>query len=327
MIDFALTLRDLYLAQARIAPLVRKTPLVSSPALAKLSGSEITLKLENLQETGSFKPRGAANKILSLNPEVRERGIITVSSGNHGRAVAYVAHRLGLRALVFLADNVPANKLNAIQKLGAEVIVQGKTYEEASEEAYRLMAKEGLEMIHPYNDPAVIAGQGTIGLELLDEFPALDTVIVPLSGGGLLGGVASALKSADPGIHVVGVSMERGPAMVESLRAGRVVEIEEEPTLADALAGNIHPCDYTFPLVQKTIDETVLVSEEEIASAMNFALEEHHLVVEGGGAVALAALISGKVKHLGKHVAVVVSGGNVDMSVLLKVAREHPNGR
>jgi len=327
MIDFALTLRDLYLAQARIAPLVRKTPLVSSPALAKLSGSEITLKLENLQETGSFKPRGAANKILSLNPEVRERGIITVSSGNHGRAVAYVAHRLGLRALVFLADNVPANKLNAIQKLGAEVIVQGKTYEEASEEAYRLMAKEGLEMIHPYNDPAVIAGQGTIGLELLDEFPALDTVIVPLSGGGLLGGIAFALKSADPGIHVVGVSMERGPAMVESLRAGRVVEIVEEPTLADALAGNIHPCDYTFPLVQKTIDETVLVSEEEIASAMNFALEEHHLVVEGGGAVALAALISGKVKHLGKHVAVVVSGGNVDMSVLLKVAREHPSGR
>jgi len=327
MIDFALTLRDLYLAQARIAPLVRKIPLVSSPALAKLSGSEITLKLENLQETGSFKPRGAANKILSLNPEVRERGIITVSSGNHGRAVAYVAHRLGLRALVFLADNVPANKLNAIQKLGAEVIVQGKTYEEASEEAYRLMAKEGLEMIHPYNDPAVIAGQGTIGLELLDEFPALDTVIVPLSGGGLLGGIAFALKSADPGIHVVGVSMERGPAMVESLRAGRVVEIVEEPTLADALAGNIHPCDYTFPLVQKTIDETVLVSEEEIASAMNFALEEHHLVVEGGGAVALAALISGKVKHLGKHVAVVVSGGNVDMSVLLKVAREHPSGR
>jgi len=327
MIDFALTLRDLYLAQARIAPLVRKTPLVSSPALAKLSGSEITLKLENLQETGSFKPRGAANKILSLNPEVRERGIITVSSGNHGRAVAYVAHRLGLRALVFLADNVPANKLNAIQKLGAEVIVQGKTYEEASEEAYRLMAKEGLEMIHPYNDPAVIAGQGTIGLELLDEFPALDTVIVPLSGGGLLGGIAFALKSADPGIHVVGVSMERGPAMVESLRAGRVVEIVEEPTLADALAGNIHPCDYTFPLVQKTIDATVLVSEEEIASAMNFALEEHHLVVEGGGAVALAALISGKVKHLGKHVAVVVSGGNVDMSVLLKVAREHPSGR
>jgi len=327
MIDFALTLRDLYLAQARIAPLVRKIPLVSSPALAKLSGSEITLKLENLQETGSFKPRGAANKILSLNPEVRERGIITVSSGNHGRAVAYVAHRLGLRALVFLADNVPANKLNAIQKLGAEVIVQGKTYEEASEEAYRLMAKEGLEMIHPYNDPAVIAGQGTIGLELLDEFPALDTVIVPLSGGGLLGGIAFALKSADPGIHVVGVSMERSPAMVESLRAGRVVEIVEEPTLADALAGNIHPCDYTFPLVQKTIDATVLVSEEEIASAMNFALEEHHLVVEGGGAVALAALISGKVKHLGKHVAVVVSGGNVDMSVLLKVAREHPSGR
>jgi len=327
MIDFVLTLRDLYVAQARIAPLVRKTPLVSSPALAKLSRSEITLKLENLQETGSFKPRGAANKLLSLNPEARKRGVITVSSGNHGRAVAYVAHRLGLRALVFLAGNVPANKRDAIQKLGAQVIVRGRTYEEASKEAYRLVEKEGLEMIHPYNDPVVIAGQGTIGLELLEEFSYLDTVVIPLSGGGLLGGIALALKSADPGIHVVGVSMEQGPAMVESLRAGRVVEVEETPSLADALAGNIHPCDYTFPLVQKTIDETVLVSEEEIASAMNFALEEHHLVVEGGGAVGLAALISGKVKNLGKHVAVVISGGNVDMSVLLEVAREHPNGR
>jgi len=327
MTDIDLTMRDIYSARARIAPIARKTPLVSSPALAELTGSEITLKLESLQETGSFKPRGAANKLLSLDPGTRQRGVITVSSGNHGRALAYVAHRLGLRAVVCLADTVPANKRDAIQKLGAEVVVRGSTYDEASKEAYRLVEKEGLEMIHPYNDPVVIAGQGTIGLELLEEFSALDTVIVPLSGGGLLGGIAFTLKSADPGIHVVGVSMERGPAMVESLRAGRVVKVVEEPTLAHALAGDIHPCDYTFPLVRKTIDETVLVSEEEIAAAMTFALEQHHLVVEGAGAVGIAALMSGKVKHLGEHVAVVISGANVDMALLLRVAREHLDGR
>ena len=323
MTDICLTMRDIYSARARIAPIARKTPLVSSPVLAELTGREITLKLENLQETGSFKLRGATNKVMSLDPEVRQRGVVAVSSGNHGRGVAYVARRLGLRAVVFLADTVPANKQEAIQNLGAEVVVRGSTYEEASKEAHRLVEKEGMEMIHPYNDPLVIAGQGTVGLELLEEFPDLDTVVIPLSGGGLLGGTAFALKSADPGIHVVGVSMEKGAAMVESLRAGRVVEIVEEPTLAHALAGDIYPCNYTFPLVQKTIDETVLVSEEEIAAAMAFALEKHHLVVEGGGAVGIAALMSGKVKHLGKHVAVVISGGNVDMSVLLRIAREH----
>jgi threonine dehydratase len=181
-------------------------------------------------------------------------------------------------------------------------------------------------MIHPFDDPFVIAGQGTIGLELLADLAEIDTVVVPLSGGGLLAGIALALKSADAGIRVVGVSMERGPAMFESLRAGRVVDIVEEPTLADALAGGIAPNIYTFKMIQKYVDDTVLVSEKEIASAMAFALERHHLVVEGGGAVGIAALLSGKVAHLGQHIAVVVSGGNVDLPLLLKVAREHLRG-
>jgi len=323
MAGIDLTMRDIYSARARIAPIVRKTPLVTSPELSELTGSEVALKLENLQETGSFKPRGAANKVLSLEPEARQRGVITVSSGNHGRALAYVAQRLGLRAVVCLSEKVPANKRDATRKLGAEVVVKGSTYEEANEEAYRRVEKEGLEMIHPYDDPVVIAGQGTIGLELLEEFPDLDTVVIPLSGGGLLGGIAFALKSADPKIHVVGVMMERGPAMVESLRAGRIVDIVEEPTLADALAGNLPPNQYTFELVQKTVDEAVLVSEEEIAAAMAFALERHHLVVEGSGAVGIAALMSGKIQHLGKHVAVVISGANVDMPLLLRVVQDH----
>jgi threonine dehydratase len=323
MTDIDLTMRDIYLARSRIAPIAHKTPLVLSPPLSELTGSEITLKLENLQETGSFKPRGASNKLLSLDPKTQQRGIIAVSSGNHGRALAYVAHRLGLRAVVCLAETVPANKRDAIQKLGAEIVLKGSTYEEANEEAFRLFEKERLEMIHPYDDPIVIAGQGTIGLELLEEIPDLDTVVIPLSGGGLLGGIAFVLKSTDPGIHVVGAMMERGPAMVESLRAGRIVDIVEEPTLADALAGGLPPNQYSFELVQKTIDETVLVSEEEIAAAMVFALERHRLVVEGGGAVGIAALMAGKVQHLGKHVAVVISGGNIDMSLLLRVVQGH----
>jgi threonine dehydratase len=322
-----LTMRDIYSARARIAPIARRTPLVSSLALAELTGSEVRLKLESLQETGSFKLRGAANKLLCRDPAARQRGVVTVSSGNHGRALAYVANRLGLRAVVCLSDAVPANKRDAIQKLGAEVVVWGSTYDEATEEAYRLQEREGLELVHPFDDPLIIAGQGTIGLELLDEFPDLDTVVVPLSGGGLLGGIAFALKSADPGIYVVGVSMERGPAMVESLRAGRVVDIVEEPTLADALAGGIRPNRYTFELIRQTVDETVLVSEEEIAAAMVFALERHHLVVEGGGAVGIAALLSGKIERLGERVAVVISGANVDLPLLLRVAQDHLDGR
>ncbi len=323
MTDIELTMRDIYLARARIATIAHKTPLISSPALSELTGNEITLKLECLQETGSFKPRGAANKILSLEPGAQQRGVVTMSSGNHGRALAYVARRLGLRAVVCLYETVPANKRDATRKLRAEVVVKGSTYEEAMEEAYRLVEKDGLEMIHPYDDPIVIAGQGTIGLELLEEFPDLDTVVVPLSGGGLLGGIAFTLKSVDPKIHVVGVMMEHGPAMVESLRAGRLVEIVEEPILADALAGGIIPNKYTFELLQKTIDETVLVSEQEIAAAMAFALEHHHLVVEGSGAVGIAALMSRKLQHLGKRVAVVISGANVDMAILMRVVQDH----
>jgi threonine dehydratase len=319
----SVTLRDVYLARQRIESIARRTPLIPSPWLSECVGSAVSLKLESLQETGSFKIRGAANKLLNLAPDERQRGTITVSSGNHGRALAYVARQLGIHAVVCLSEAVPQGKREAIQKLGAETIVHGRTYDEANEHASRLQEERGLVMIHPFDDPYVIAGQGTIGLELLEDHPQIDTVIVPLSGGGLLGGIALALKSAGAGIRVVGVSMARGPAMVESLRAGKVVDIVEEPTLADALAGGIAPNVYTFDIVQTYVDDTVLVSEEEIARAMAFALERHHLVVEGGGAVGIAALLSGKVARLGQHVAVVLSGSNVDLPLLLHIAGDH----
>jgi threonine dehydratase len=282
----------------------------------------VKLKPENLQVTGSFKIRGAANKTLSLLQPEKQRGIITVSSGNHGRAISHVARELGLKAVVCLPETVPQNKREAIAALGAETVVYGQDADQAMIHADRLAAERGLTMVHPFDDPHVIAGQGTIGLELLEDWPQLDTVVVPLSGGGLLAGIALALKMANPAIRTIGVSQERGPAMVDSLRAGKIVEIVEEPTLADALAGGLNKDNRcTFPLIQRYVDETVLVTEAEIASAMAFAFHRHHLVVEGGGAVGLAALLHGKLPKTGPHVAVVVSGGNVDTAKLMKIAQ------
>jgi len=317
-------LSDIYEAHRGIASLVGRTPLVEAPWLSQLTGAQVFIKLENLQITGSFKIRGATNKLLSLPQAARERGVITVSSGNHGRAVSHIAGKLGIPVVVCLSDAVPANKREAIGELGAEVVVFGRTYDEAAEGAARLQEERGLTMIHPFDDPSVIAGQGTIGLELLEDFPEIDTLIAPLSGGGLLSGIALALKSTDPAIHVIGVSMERGPAMVESLRAGKVVDIVEEPTLADALAGGIGPENqYTFDIIQTHMDDAILVSEEEIAGAMAFALHEHHLVVEGGGAVGIAALLYEKVERFGQNIAIVISGGNVDLQVLMNIARDY----
>lgn len=322
--DFGLTvglhLREIYVAKKRINGIARRTPLVSSSVLSKLTESKVTLKAENLQITGSFKLRGATNKILSLSEAERRRGVLAVSTGNHGRAVSYVAREVGIPALVCVSEAVPENKLQAMRDLGAEIVVAGKGYDEAEEEAARIGAERGLTMVHPFDDPMVIAGQGTIGVELLEEFPEIDTAIVPLSGGGLVSGIAIALKSANENIRVIGVSMERGPAMVESLKAGKPVEVIEEPTLADALAGGIGMENrYSFELVRQLVAETILVSEEEIARGMAFALKEEHLVLEGGGAVGIAALLHGKVQGLGKNVVIVVSGGNVSADRLARI--------
>jgi len=319
-----LTLRDVYLARQRIGSLARRTPVIEAPILSERANTKVVHKLENLQTTGSFKIRGATNKLLSLSEEQRKRGVMTVSSGNHGRAVSHVASRLGIHATICLPDTVPENKREAIRRSGAELVMAGATYAEASDAAVSLKEERGLTMIHPFDDPFVIAGQGTIGLELLEDFPGIDTVLVPLSGGGLMGGIAFVLKSADPTLRTIGITMERAPAMVESLRAGKVVDVVEEPTLADALAGGLGAENlYTFDMIREYVDDTVLVSEEEIAAAMAFALEEYHLVVEGGAAVGIAALLADKVRELGKNVAVVISGSNVDIPILLEAAKNH----
>lgn len=324
MCSFGMTARDVYIARRRIEGIAVRTPTLGAEALSATTGTRVFLKLENTQVTGSFKIRGAANMLGAMSAEERARGVITVSSGNHGRAVAHVAREMGIRAVVCMSTHVPPNKVESIRRKGAEVVLHGASYDEAERRASELQREEGLTMIPPFDDPLIIAGQGTIALELLEDLPGLDTVLVPLSGGGLLSGIALVLKAADPSIRTVGVSMERAPVMVHSLRAGHPVTVKEEPTLADALVGGIGlENKHTFSMIQAYVDETVLVSEEEIEKAMAFALDHHHLVVEGGGAVALAALLFDRVRGLGKQVAVVISGGNVEIPSLMKIARRH----
>lgn len=316
------TARDIYAARLRIAPVARRTPLIASPLLSEHVGASAHLKLESLQETGSFKIRGAANKLLSLTAGEKGRGVISFSTGNHGRAVAYVAKQLDVNAVVCVSKRVPIYRVDAVKGLGAEVVVCGESQDEAMEQAFRMQEERGLTMINAFDDPFIIAGQGTIGLELLEDLPEVDTVVVPLSGGGLISGIALALKSADPEIRVIGVSMARAPVMYHSLRAGKPIEMEEEDSIADALAGGIGLDNrYTFRMVQAYVDDMILVSEEEIAKAMAFALERHHLLVEGAGAVGIAALLCGRVGEVGRNVVVVVSGSNVDLPMLFQIVR------
>ena len=291
--------------------MVMVTPLIDSPVLSATAGVPVSLKAECLQETGSFKVRGAANALLALSPQRRESGVVAVSSGNHGRAVAYVAKALGIRATICLSARVPAFKVEAIVALGARVVVGGPDQFDAETAARRLVAGEGLTFIHPFDDPTVIAGQGTIGLEVLDERPDTRALVVPLSGGGLISGIAAAVRGGDRTIDVFGVSQDRGPAMYDSLRAGRVVPVVEVDTLADALAGGLGEENrHTFEMCRSLLTDTVLVGERAIAEAMRLLHGEHGLRVEGGGAVGVAAVLSGVLSVAGPTV-IVLSGGNV----------------
>lgn len=318
--DHRITLRDLYLARARIGPWIRRTPLVVSTSLSGLGRARISLKLETAQDTGAFKLRGATNFVRASEDAVRARGVVTVSTGNHGRAVAHAARCVGARAVVCMSELVPANKREAIEALGAETRIVGHSQDEAEVDAQRLVTEGGLALVHPFDDPLVIAGQGTIGIEILEDWPEVDTVIAGLSGGGLISGIAVALKAANPRARVVGVTMEHGAAMYESLRAGHPVEVEETPSLADSLGGGIGLGNrYTFGLVRALVDDHILVTESEIARAMRHLYWNERVIAEGGGAVSVAAVLAGKVQDLAGNVVCVVSGGNVDMAAFTHI--------
>jgi threonine dehydratase len=320
MTDAHVPLSAIKAARARIADHVLRTPLVPAFALSDATGAKIRFKLELLQASGAFKLRGATNAILSLSDEERARGVVTCSTGNHGRGVALAAHRAGCRAVICMSNLVPQVKIDGIKRFGGEPRIIGESQDEAEVEALRLMRDEGMVYLSPFDHADVIAGQGTIGLELLEDWPEMDTVIVPLSGGGLVAGIAAAVKAGNPDVRIVGVTMDRGAAMVESLRAGKPVEVVEEPTLADSLGGGIGLDNrHTFEMVRDLVDETALVTESEIADAMRHLYRDQQLVVEGGGSVGVAALLAGKTKVTGGKVAVVVSGRNVDMDVFTRV--------
>jgi threonine dehydratase len=312
------TAEDIDHARKRIADLVAPSPLIRSPQLSGQLGADVWLKLENLQPPGSFKLRGAANKILAMSPEQRARGVIASSAGNHGVAVAYVAGLLGVRATICVPETVDRVKLQAILDFGGEAVLKGATFDEANEESRRLQEQRGLEYVHPFDDPHVIAGQGTIGLELLDELPDLAVVIAAVSGGGLAGGIGIALKSRQRPAHLIGASAAHAATMVASLGAGHPVDLPYRETLAEVLTGGIELRNrWSFDAVRRFVDGHVLVTEEEIAAAMRFALSAHHVLAEGGGAVAIAAALAGKVSPGGGSLAIVVSGGNVDPSKFL----------
>ncbi|KQY13760.1 hydroxyectoine utilization dehydratase EutB [Rhizobium sp. Root482] len=308
-------LDDIRAASARIAGRVLKTPMVQSPVLSQLAGVPVYLKLEHHQTTGSFKLRGATNAVLSLSPQERARGVVAASTGNHGRALAHAAKAEGALATICMSRLVPDNKVSEIRRLGADVRIVGRSQDEAQEEVDRLVAAKGMAMVPPFDHPAVIAGQGTLGLEIMEQLPEAGTVLVPLSGGGLAAGVAAAVKGLRPKTKVIGLTMERGAAMKASLDAGRPVQVEELPSLADSLGGGIGLDNrLTFAMCRDLLDEVVLLSEEEIAGGMRHAYAVEREIVEGAAAVGMAALLFDRIRLPGP-VVVILSGRNVDMEL------------
>jgi threonine dehydratase len=313
------TIEDVRAARGRISDQVYLSPCARSGSLSRLAGCEAYLKLENLQMTGAYKERGALNKLLCLSPPERAGGLVAASAGNHAQAVAYHAGRLGIPATIVMPEGTPLIKVANTRTHGARVVLSGSNYDEAYSEARRMEQAEGLTFVHPFDDPLIIAGQGTIALELLEQVPDVEAVLVPVGGGGLISGMAVAFKSSAPGVKVVGVETEVLPCMLASLDEGHLVTVEPASSLADGIAVK-RPGELTFRHTQRYVDEIVTVSEEEIASAILYLLEREKTVVEGAGAVTVAALLNHKVRGLeGRRVVAVVSGGNIDVNVVARV--------
>ncbi len=314
-----ITILDVECARKRIAAAVIRTPVVRSAALSTRTGNAVYLKLEHFQTTGSFKIRGAVNAVSKLNDEQRRNGVIGVSTGNHGRSLAFAASQSGVRCIIAMSRHVPLNKVNGIKMHGADVRISGHSQDDAQIEVDRLVREEGLTMLPPFDHIDIIAGQGTLGLELLEQLPTLDAVVVPVSGGGLISGMAVAMKAKKSGLRVIGVSMERGAAMHTSLNAGQPVLVEELPTLADSLCGGIGLNNrYTFEVVRELVDDFILVSEDEIAAAIRHAYWSEGLIIEGSGSVGIAAVLSGRLQ-CDAPTAIVVSGGNIGMKLHYRI--------
>lgn len=303
-------------AHFRIAPHVRRTYLEHSPHYSNKTGAEVFFKCENLQHTGSFKLRGALNKILSLSKDEVDRGIVTASTGNHGAAVAFALKIAGASGTVFVPKGASESKLANISRLGAEIEIFGDDSNESERKAREDAERTGAVYVSPYNDALVVAGQGTVGLEIYEQAGDLDAVFVAVGGGGLISGVGGFLKSVSPEIRVIGCSPENSKVMEESVRAGRVLELESLPTLSDGTAGGVDLDSITFEMCREFVDEWVSVKEEEIRTSLVEFIDSHHQLIEGSAAVAIAAFLKTAEKYEGKKVGIVLCGGNIGASVL-----------
>jgi threonine dehydratase len=313
-----ITIKDIAAARDRIKGQVSLSPCVHSESFSRMTDSRVFFKLDNLQITGSFKERGALNRLLALSPEEAKRGVIAASAGNHGMAVAFHSQRLGIPAAIVMPVHAPLIKAAFVRRYGARTILNGADYDAALEEAQCIGRAEGLTLIHSFDDPWVIAGQGTLGLELHEQNPDLDTVVVPVGGGGLIAGVALALKELKPGIRVVGVQAERVPSMKAAMEAGEPVSVSPATTIADGIAVRTVG-ELPLRLAEKYVDEIVTVSEGEIAKAVLLLLEIEKTVAEGAAAVPLAAIVNGKIEAKAKSVALIISGGNIDMNLISRI--------
>ncbi len=311
-----LTLDKIYHAAYVLKEVARKTDLIAAPNLP--TKAELYLKTENLQVTGSFKLRGAYYKISQLTAEQKAAGIIACSAGNHAQGVALAATRQGAKSVVYMPDSAPISKVEATKALGAEVCLEKGTYDDAYEAAVKKQKETGATFIHPFNDDEVIAGQGTIGLEIMEQMRDVEAIIVPIGGGGLISGVAYAAKHLNPNVKIYGVQAANAPSMYESIRTGEAVTLPRVATFADGIAVK-HPGDNTFALVNEYVDEIVTVSEDEIAAAILAMMEKQKLVAEGAGAVSVAAALFNKLPIEGKKTVCIVSGGNIDVSILSRV--------
>ncbi len=299
-----------------VSKYARTTPVEESATFSRLAGTKVLLKYENLQKTGAFKVRGALYKIHKLRGRVE--GVVAASAGNHAQGVAYAASMHGLKSVIVMPTTAPISKIEATKSYGAEVVLYGSIYDDAEEKAREIARKRGYEFIHPFDDPDIIAGQGTIAHELVKQVGVFDTIVVPIGGGGLISGIAVVLKRLMPNIRVIGVEPENAAKMLASIRAGKPVQISAKPTIADGLATK-KPGDLTFKIVQSLVDEIVTVSEEEIAHTIYLLLERGKVLVEGAGAASLAALIHGKIPVVGEKTVVLLTGGNIDLNALYRI--------
>ena len=313
-----LNLEDFKKAHKSISPYISYTPLIHSMPLSK--NLEVYLKLECLQVTGSFKLRGATNKLLNLTTEQKNKGVIAVSTGNHGKGVAHAAKQVGIKSTIFMSKMVPQHRKEAIELLGAQVEIIGENSDEADLYAREFAKKNNITLVHPFDDLDVITGQGTVGLEMLEAMPDIDSVIIPTSGGGLIGGIALAIKLQKPNVKIIATSMKRGPSMYESLKAGKPVDVKEEETLADCLGGSIGLNNqYTFGICKDVIDDFILIDEPKIAEGIKFNFEKHKLVTEGAAATSIMAVKDNLSSYFGKNTICLLCGGNIDSELFGKI--------